>query len=640
MPGSPVSRRLARSVLALPLLFSCLAAGRGPAADFTRYHAYDEMTAQLRALVKAHAGIATLVEVGKTREGRSLWAIEIAGRNGAPSDTRPALLVAGNFEGDQLLGSELALYAADHLLSAYDSDPAVKRFVDTQAFYIIPRVNADAAEGMFAAPKSGRKTNLTPFDDDNDGRVDEDGPEDLNGDGVITMMRVKDPHGAYIPHPDEPRLMRRADPQKGEAGAYSLYTEGIDNDGDGFINEDPAGGTDLNRNFQHRYPDYAPDAGRHMVSEPEARALMEYVLKRRNIAAVLAFGESDNLVTAPNRRGELAPPSVVDLFAFGQQAVADARKVGMFQLGPATPFPFMFDDDDRPEADPAQSQRGRMRVRQPAQTVNAADLEYFRTISEKYRALTGIRSTSATRAPAGAFFEYAYYQLGVPAFSTPGWGLPAPAGAPQGSDRGPGRPAEETPDGSSGPPSQPPPPGGTAAFDLRLLRWLDSEKIDGFVNWTPFRHPKLGNVDIGGFRPYAATNPPAAQIADLGRKDVDFVLYLASLLPRVSVAGTTVTRLGGGLFRIEAEVQNSGFLPTATAQGVLARSVKPTMVQLGVDPADLVSGDAKTSFFQSLAGSGNRQKYQWIVKGKPGTPVQLKVMSQKGGTETVSLTLQ
>lgn len=60
------------------------------------------------------------------------------------------------------------------------------------------------------------------------------------------------------------------------------------------------------------------------------------------------------------------------------------------------------------------------------------------------------------------------------------------------------------------------PPGGTAAFDLRLLKWMEAEKIDGFVNWTSFKHPTLGDVEIGGFRPYACSNPPAAKLAELG----------------------------------------------------------------------------------------------------------------------------
>jgi hypothetical protein len=631
------------------------------AADYSRYHTYDELTAALRDLAKSHAALAKLVEVAKTREGRTVWAIEIANPSGTPVAERPALLIAANFEGDQVVGSALALYVAESLLTGYASNPTIKRRLDEHAFYILPRVNPDAAELMFAPLKTGRKTTAAKIDNDNDGRVDEDGPDDLNKDGVISMMRVRDPLGPYMVHQDDPRLMRRADAQKGERGGYAIYWEGTDNDGDGFYNEDPPGGVDLNRNFQHQYPYFQPDAGPHMVSEPEARGVLDYVLQRRNIAAVLTFGESDNLVAPPTRAGAHAPASVVDLIGFANQSVSGALDVGRFEA-PAAGFGGRGGGgrggggrggppDDAPAAGPggrgARGAGGRGTT-PPATTVNGSDVEYFRAISDRYRQVTGIRSTPATRIPGGAFFEYAYYQFGVPAFSTPGWGLPEAAGGGRGGEgrggegrggegRGGGRGA--APGGDAAAPGGDG-AGGSAAFDLRLARWMDAEKVDGFTAWQPFKHPTLGDVEIGGFKPYAVSNPPAARVQELGKAHTDFVTYLSSIFPKVTIAATSVSSLGGGLFRIKAEVENGGFLPTASAQGVRSRSVRPTMVQLGVDPSDIVSGAPKTNFFPTLAGSGRRQTYEWIVKGKPGSSVTLKAVSQKGGTATVNIALK
>jgi hypothetical protein len=617
------------------------------AADYTKYHTHEELSAALRDLANTHAKLARLVEVAKSREGRTVWAIEIANPAGTPVAERPALLVAANFEGDQLIGSQLALYVAEQLLTGYAADPTIKQRLDQHVFYIVPRANPDGAEAMFGAVKSPRKTNAARFDDDNDGRVDEDGPDDLNKDGVISMMRVKDPKGPYMIHPDDPRLLRRADAAKGEAGGYAVYWEGTDNDGDGFINEDPAGGVDLNRNFQHQYPYYTPDAGPHMASEPEVRGFLDYVLARRNIAAILTFGESDNLIAPPARAGGHAPASTVDLIAFANQSIAGARDVGRFQP-PQQPFFFGGrgrGGDGGRGAEPGG--RGGPRPTPPATTVAPADLEYFRTISDKYRQLTGIRTAPPTRVPAGAFFEYGYYQFGVPSFSTPGWGI-ADQGAqstrggtgPQGAPGAPGGARAGGP-GSGGPgPGGEPAESGTAAFDLRLVRWMDAEKVNGFIAWQPFKHPTLGDVEIGGFRPYTSSNPDAARIAELGKSHTGFVTYLSSLFPTVTIAQTSVASLGGGLYRVKAEVENGGFLPTSTAQGVRARSVKPTMVQLGVDPADIVSGSPKTNFFPSLAGSGRRQTYEWIIKGKPGSTVTLKAVAQKGGSAATTITLR
>jgi hypothetical protein len=606
---------------------------QGPVGiDYTRYHTYDQLTGALRALAKAHPERAMLVEVAKSREGRSVWALEIANRAGTSVAERPALLIAANFEGDQVIGSQIALYVAEALLTGYASNADIRQRLDHHAFYVLPRVNPDAAELMFAPVKSGRKTNAAAYDHDNDGRVDEDGPEDLNKDGVITMMRVKNPDGPYMIHPDDPRLMRRADPARGEAGGYQVYWEGIDNDGDGFYNEDPPGGVDLNRNFQHQYPYYQPDAGPHMISEPESRGVMDYVLTRRNIAAILTFGESDNLIAPPLRTGALAPASTIDLIAFANQSVSGARDVGRF----AAPGGGFGRGGRGAAPAPAAGRGGRGAggpgPTPPATTVAPTDVEYFRTISDRYRQITGIRTSPPTRIPAGAFFEFGYYQYGVPSFSTPGWGITAPAAGGPGAGRGAG-PGGDAPQAGG-------PEAAGAAFDLRLLRWMDAEQIDGFVNWQPFRHPTLGDVEIGGFRPYAYSNPPADRIAELGRAHTEFVTYLSSLFPKVGVADTSVASLGGGLYRVKVAIENSGFLPTAMAQGVRSRSVRPTMVQLQVPPDDIVSGAAKTNYVPTIAGSGRRQSYEWIIKGKPGSTVDVRVMSHKGGTVVEKVTLK
>jgi hypothetical protein len=617
--------------LAAVALVGLTAAGpANAAADYSRYHNHEELTKALRALAAAHPTHARLVSIGKTLQGRDIWAIEIASQKGTPPGERPALLIAGNLEGDRLIGSALALYIAEHLLSEYARDPEIAQRLERSTFYIVPRVNPDGAEMMFAPIKTGQKTNSVPFDADNDGRVDEDGCDDLNKDGFITVMRVKDPRGPYMIHPDDPRLMKKADPHRGESGGYSIYWEGTDNDNDGFIGEDGPGGADIDRNFQHQYPYYAPDAGRHPVSELESRALIDYALERRNIAVILTFGGSDNLIVPPNRRGELGPPAVLSLLDFADASIEGARKIGMFETGEAGFFPGR-GGQRPPAAAAAATPRGGPPARRPATTVNAADMEYFRAVSDRYRELTGIRNVPVTRAPAGAFFEYGYYQFGVPSFSTPGWGLPAstekpaPGGRPDTAAQLPG-----VEGGAAAP----------VAADLRVLRWMDAEKIDGFVEWTPFQHPTLGAVEIGGFKPYVISNPPASKMAELGAGHASFVMYLSSVFANVKVAKSEVVNHGGGIYRIRAEIENSGLLPTAAAQGVLSRGSRPLMVQLQVDPQDIIAGNEKTMYVPSLPGSGGRESFEWIIRGKPGSSVALKVVSQKGGRETVTLKLQ
>lgn len=608
--GATAFAALAAAFLALP------GAAAGQAAP---YPDHDALTRELRTLAQG-TELARLRSLGKSREGRDLWMLELGKPGGVPMEKRPGLLVVGNLEGSQVAGSVLALETARHLL-ANPSDEAVGRILETQVVYVVPRLNPDGAEAMFARVKWERRGNARPTDDDNDGRTDEDGPEDLNGDGYVTVMRVKDPDGAYVADAADPRVMRRADATKGETGVYAIYLEGTDQDGDGFINEDGPGGVDLNRNFQHEYPYWQADAGPYMVSEPEARALMDFVLAHRNVAAILTFGESDNLVTPPDARGALAGAKVLDLPLFAAASNEGVFDVGV--VGGARGAGFGggggfggrggggFLRGALPGADNNASSGQR-----PATTVASQDQPYFQAVSEAYRRITGIRTVAVHRAPQGAFFQFGYFQFGVPSFSTPGWGPAAPEG---GAGERPAR--------------------GVGA-DGAVLQALDAMGIQAFAPWTAFRHPTLGEVEIGGFLPYAATNPPTDRLAELGAQHGRFVAELAGMLPRVRIAEAKVTARGGGVFAVEVAVENTGFLPTSLQHGLTARAVDPVQVQIQVDAADILTGADKTVTVAKLDGSGGRERWTWVIRGRQGAQVRIDLRSQKAGSESTTVTLR
>jgi hypothetical protein len=434
--------RSARPAVVLPVLLVlglALAGVPAVAQDQPKYHDQAALASALKTLASASKSIARLESIGKSRGGRDIWALEIANPGGVPPAKRPALLIAAGFEGDHLVGTEIALSVSEFLVKNAASDAAVKQRLDGSTIYVVPRVNPDGAEGFFAPLETGSRTNGSPYDDDNDGRVDEDGPEDLNGDGFITVMRVKMSGGEYMIDPDEPRLMKRADPKKGETGLFKIFREGVDNDGDGFINEDPPGGTDINRNFAHEYPYYKAEAGPHMVSESETRAVMDWIIGHHNVAAILTFGESDNLIIPPTSAGRLGPARELDLVRFADASAAGARAMGFIQTGGAMGRGgrFMMGEPSmemlmggRPgrqqparQTQTSEFSRFMMPDRKPATTVASADYDYLKGVSDKYIEMTGIRQPLFVREPQGAFFQYGYYQFGVPSFSTPGFGL-------------------------------------------------------------------------------------------------------------------------------------------------------------------------------------------------------------------------
>ncbi len=599
-------------------------------AQSAAYLDHGALSRELRRLVGSSSS-AKLTSLGTTLGGREIWVVEIGNPGGKPLAQRPGVLVVGNLEGDQLVGSSHALETTRYLLSNATS-PAVKSVLDANVVYLVPRLNADGAEVAFATIKADRRGNARPYDDDNDGRADEDGPEDLNGDGLITVMRVKDPAGAYMIDPADARTLKKADVAKGEAGAYKLYWEGVDSDGDGFINEDGPGGVDLNRNFQHDYPYFDADAGPHMVSERESRALMDFVLAHRNIAAILTFGQSDNLVSPPDATGKLAAPMPLNLPLF-----ADASNATVFEAGmlPAPSLAFRGGGTRLRGAQPG-ANNNPASGRRPDTTVHRADIEYFKAVSEAYKSVTGIKALPPLRRPRGAFFQFGYFQFGVPSFSTPGWALPAaaveakPAGAAEAKPAGA---ADAKPAGAAD--AKP-----AATGDAAILRALEGAGVNAFVPWTAYKHAQLGDVEIGGFRPAVTSNAPAKDLAELGRKHGEFVVKLASMLPRVRIASTEVKAHGGGLFTVTVDVENTGFFPSALQHGVVSGSVKPVLVQIQVPVEDIVTGAPKAMRIASLNGSNSRQRISWVIRGKSGAAVDIDVLAQKGGTDRATVTLK
>jgi hypothetical protein len=266
--------------------------------------------------------------------------------------------------------------------------------------------------------------------------------------------------------------------------------------------------------------------------------------------------------------------------------------------------------------------------RRPDTTVNRADIEYFKAVSEAYKSATGIKALPPLRRPRGAFFQFGYFQFGVPSFSTPGWALPAaaaeskPAGA---AEAKPGGPADAKP---------------AATGDAAILRALEGAGVNAFVPWTAYKHAQLGEVEIGGFRPSVTSNAPAKDLAEFGRKHGEFVVKLAAMLPRVRVASTEVKAHGGGLFTVTVDVENTGFFPSSLQHGVVSGSVQPVLVQIQVPAETIVTGAPKAMRIASLNGSNSRRRISWVIRGKSGAAVDIDVLAQKGGTDRATVTLK
>ena len=241
-------------------------------ASWNKYYTYDGITEVCKKLAKEYPGLVTMESAGKSYQGRDIIALTISDKKAGNPDYKPGFYIDGNIHSNEIQGTEMALYTAWYLCEMYDENKFIKELLKEKTFYILPSINPDARQYFMNEPNtaSSPRSGLVPMDNDRDGLYDEDKYDDLNNDGIISMMRRKSAYGTYNTDPKDPRRMVRATP--GEKGEYEILgLEGIDNDGDGQVNEDGIGGYDPNRDYGFNWePAYVQQgAGKYPFSFPE-----------------------------------------------------------------------------------------------------------------------------------------------------------------------------------------------------------------------------------------------------------------------------------------------------------------------------------------------------------------------------------
>jgi hypothetical protein len=268
---------------------------------FDKYHTADEVNRSLEAWATEFPTLTEVYSIGETRQGNPLMVIEITNKNTGPANEKPGFYYDGNIHAGELTGAEVALHFAWYLLDNYGKDERITQLIDTRALYIRPKFNPDGADIALTSAQTLRST-PQPYDQDNDGLLDEDPPNDLDGDAHITQMRVPNPEGSWYISPEDPRLMVRRPGAAGGRGGrgaagppppdgtafYDVMGEGIDDDNDGRRNEDGIGGIDMNRNFPRNWglEFEQGGAGPFALSEPETRATIEFLNSHRNITGI------------------------------------------------------------------------------------------------------------------------------------------------------------------------------------------------------------------------------------------------------------------------------------------------------------------------------------------------------------------
>lgn len=110
------------------------------------YHDYASLTADLRSYAMAHSDICRRRSLGRSVQGRELWAMLITD-NPDEEEDEPEFKYIATIHGDESLGAEMCLYFIDMLLTEYDANnPRIADLIDNTAIWIVPAMNPDGLE--------------------------------------------------------------------------------------------------------------------------------------------------------------------------------------------------------------------------------------------------------------------------------------------------------------------------------------------------------------------------------------------------------------------------------------------------------------------------------------------------------------
>jgi hypothetical protein len=524
--------------------------------SFDFYYTYDMVVEALQALNKAYPKLTHLDLVGKSEEGRSVYCLTVNNPASGAELSKPAIYVDGNIHGNEIQAAEVALYLLDFLLGSYGHNEEITRLVDTRCFYVIPVVNVDGRYHFFAdanTPSDNRSMRV-PRDDDRDGLVDEDFPDDLDHDGNICQMRKRDAYGQYKTDPDDPRLMVRIKP--GEKGEWTLLgDEGLDNDGDGLVNEDAEGYLDGNRNWGYDWmPDYVQSgAGDYPFSAAIPRALAEFIAKRPNICVGWTFHNNG----------------------------------GMFLRGPST----------------------KAQGEYPRQDIAVYDYlgQQAERITPGYRYMISWKDLYPTY---GDSMEWLTMQYGVYGFTGELFQTDAErfVTLKERDETKKEKPASDEDEGGFDFREDP-------ALVKERIRFNDNlAQGELYKPWHEFDHPTYGKIEIGGWVKMSSRLPAPFMLKDLVHRNASVVIFSAKNTPEVSLEVIESKPMGNGLTRVRTRLSNAKAIPSMSYQAQKSKLYpKDSLTLAGPGLKVVAGGEIQDIYLHQVDFKEFRPELQFLV---------------------------
>lgn len=547
--------------------------------QYDHYYKYDELEKDLKYFAEKYPELCDLEVICVTEEKRNVYAMTITNKKTGKALDKPAFHIDGNTHAGEVTGSMAAMHAIDVLLNGYGEDKVITTILDRMTIYVVPRISPDGAETYLTTPYSIRSVNRVH--NPKEGGVRN---EDLDGDGVIRMMRIPTPYGAWKKDKENPSLMVRRDPSDADGEFYDIYPEGQFEPfvGDENLKKKKEDWTlDFNRNYPYGWfpENRQAGAGKYPLSNPETKAMADWVIEHPNICGVSTNHTSGGVILYPPGTKSASAANQKDIKQFIEIANMGKEELGYEPLNIYDSF----------IADP-----------------------------QNY--------------DSGAFDDWCYQSQGIVAYTVELWDLAKRAGVPLIFNA---RATESVNDMMK-----------RFVACMKWVNENTPEYYEDWkpFHHETFGDIEIGGFNFK----FTQQNPPESFLNGVLEQMTRFMIRFAQVVPRLTVDTLKAEKVTEGVYKVTAIVGNLGYLATnLTEEANNLRISKPVEVKIsgckvvsGLETTDIGNlegyGSTRTgtSFYGNISTMENahaRKKLEWVVQADAGTEITVSCHQEKAG---------
>ena len=555
--------------------------------QYDHYYKYDELEKNLKYFSEKYPELCDLESICVTEENRNVYAMTITNKKTGAALDKPAFHIDGNTHAGEVTGSMAAMHAIDVLLTGYGEDKVITKILDRMTIYVVPRISPDGAETYLTTPYSIRSVNRVHNPEKGGIRS-----EDLDGDGVIRMMRIPTPYGAWKKDKDDSSIMTKRDPGDADGEFYDIYAEGNFEafDGDENLKEKKEDWSlDFNRNYPYGWfpENRQAGAGKYPLSNPETKAMADWVIEHPNIGGVSTNHTSGGIILYPPGTRPSTAVSEKDINQFIEIANMGKEELGYEPLNIYDSF----------ISDPANYD-------------------------------------------SGAFDDWCYQSQGIVAYTVELWDLAKRVGVPLvWNARNKESVQEEL---------------KRFVACMKWVKENAPEYYEDWkpFHHETFGDVEIGGFNFK----FSQQNPPESFLNGVLEQMTRFMIRFAQSMPRLTIDTLTSEKVSDDIYKVTAVVGNLGYLPTNLTEEAkklnISKEVEVTIsggkIVSGLEKTKIGnlegygSTSTGTNFYGNISTDYNakaRKKLTWVVQAKSGVEITVSCAQEKSGKASKTITL-